>query len=319
MKDTHKNLRRIVLFVCFALLLLFAVFAFNQMVALYNNLEGIHPILAMGVIILCSAVVAALIVLTVVALFRYPEVETLPTSGDEEEYREFLNRQYLRLKKNKVLAAEGFTWTGDSETDIPRAYEMLRLRSLEIIKTNANAVFLTTAVSQNGTLDALSVTVTLLKMIRSVTIVYENRPSWRRLVYLYTQIAGVIFIARSIEDMDLIEEQLEPLITSLVGSSVLSVIPGSAAMTNLVMSSLMEGSVNALLTLRVGIVAQTYLSASTEVNKGKVRRAAFLQATGLLAEVMKTNAVHLIKVFGRAAKKATKATTARLNPFSKEF
>ena len=174
------------------------------------------------------------------------------------------------------------------------------------MRADASAVFLTTAVSQNGVLDGLTVMAALIKLVYTLTTLYENRPNLRRITYLYGQIAGVVLIARTIEDADLIEEQIEPLMASLLGGTIISVIPGAVGVTTLIVNSVVEGAVNSLLALRVGAIAQRYLSETMQFDKRQIRRSASLEATKQLGSILSENAVLVVKSFANATKDATK-------------
>lgn len=316
MNKWKKNFRNILILVSLSLIIIFVVFVYNQFMQLYRNVAGYNENFAAALITVIVFIIAASITLSLVSFFRYPKIEELPENPRDEDYKKHLVAVYNRLQRNRILKEEGFEWTGDISSDeIHRAYDVLEKYSDSVITQNGNAVFLTTAISQNGVLDGIVILLTLMKMMWSITQIYEGRPNIARMIFLYTRVAGVIFIARSIEDFDIIEEQIEPLVASIIGGSVLSLIPGSVQITNLVVNSLMEGSVNALLTLRVGIVTRKYLTAMTNPSRKFLRRASSLQAAGMLGGIIRTNSVTIIKSFAGAVKNATVTKATKYNPF----
>lgn len=315
--DTWKKaFRTISVLTSIIVILLFIVFVFNQFAQLYNNIKGFNETLATLIIFLLSFLIVGTITFSILSFIRYPQVLELPDSPGDEEYKKHVFSVYNRLKRNKILNEIGFEWSGKISTEeIYRAYDALHQYSDEIILKNGNSVFLTTAISQNGVLDGIVVLLTLIKMIWQITQVYEGRPSIPRIIYLYTRVVGVVFVARSIEDFDLIEEQIEPIIGSVIGGSVLSLVPGSVQITNLIINSLMEGSVNALLTLRVGIVTRKYITALTKPSTSFLRRSASMQAVGMLGGIMKENSIAIVKSFVNAVKKSGISTASKYNPF----
>jgi len=102
--------------------------------------------------------------------------------------------------------------------------------------------------------------------------------------------------------------RVEPLIASILGGGMATLVPGAVMATNLVVNSITEGSVNALLTLRVGCIAQRYLSSVTIPERKALRRSATIEACGLLGEVMKDNTVLILKAFAKGARNAAKNT-----------
>lgn len=316
MSQWKKTFQKIMILISISLIILFIVFVYNQFTQLYRNVSGFNENFAVALIALLCFIIVGTITYSLVTFLRYPRIEELPESPSDEDYKKHLVAVYNRLRKNRILKEEGFEWSEEiSRDEVLRAYDILEEYSDSVITQNGNAVFLTTAISQNGVLDGVVILATLMKMMWSITQIYEGRPSLARMVFLYTRVAGVIFIARSIEDFDIIEEQIEPLVALIIGGSVLSLIPGSVQITNLVVNSLMEGSVNALLTLRVGIVTRKYLTAMTNPSRKFLRRASSLQAAGMLGGIIRTNSVTIIKSFAFAVKNATVTKATRYNPF----
>lgn len=299
-----------------AFLILFVIIVLNQIFSIYNNLAQVNVFLGGAVAVLAIVLLLLVVGIPLYAIMKYPKMYIPPEDLTGVEYEEYKKHVIARLKRNKILRSMNYEFVGETDEEIiSNAHARLKMVSMERIKDDANAVFLTTAVSQNGVLDGLSVLFTLGTMVYRIVEIYENRPDLSRLVYIYSQIASVVLIAGSIEDMDLIEEQLEPVLTSLLGSSILSAIPGAVGVTTLIMNSMVEGSVNALLTLRVGIVADRYMNSTGTMDKVTLRKGAFYEATGHLGSIIANNGVKIVKSITNAAKKATidKIT----NPFTR--
>ena len=298
-------------------IILFVIIMLNQIVSIYKNLSDINVFLGAIVAIAAFILLILLIGIPIYGIMKYPTKYAVPEDLTGAEYMEYKKHVIDRLKRNKILRSMNYDYIGETDEEIiSNAHARLKNVSLERIKSDANAVFLTTAISQNGVLDGSSVIFTLGTMVYKIVEIYENRPDLSRLLHIYSQIASVVLIAGSIEDMDLIEEQLEPVLTSLLGSSIISAIPGAVGVTTLIMNSMVEGSVNALLTLRVGIVADRYLSSTDNLDKATLRKGAFYEATGHLGSIIANNGVKIVKSITNAAKKATidKIT----NPFTRK-
>lgn len=293
-------------FVSAVVFVFFLLILFNELVNLYKNLLPVNEILAIVAVAFVGAFFLVVLLIPLFIFLRYPKQLRLPESEEGEEYERYLEKVSLRLAKNRYLRQISYkSEIEDTKEAVTEAYGLLSKESTRMIKREASAVFLTTAISQNGILDGISVLISLMRMIYRVTRLYENRPSISRIFYIYGNVAATVLVVRSIEDMDLIEEQLEPLLASILGTSAISAIPGAAAVSNLLVNSVMEGSVNALLALRVGVITQRYLSALTSVNRREARRNASIQAAALLGGVLKDNVVNVAKTFTKAAKNAT--------------
>ncbi len=287
-------------------LTLFLLIIIGQVLTIYSYLASINKVLAIVITGAITILLFGFLMFFILGIFRYPKIKE-PPAKDSIEYEEFLEYKLYKLKKNKYLKSIGYAFEGDSVGEqITNAYAELKKEGDKIMKRDANSIFLTTAISQNGVLDGLTVMFSLMKTIYSLTVLYENRPNYARLLYLYVNIATVVLIARSIEDMDLIEEQLEPILTSIFGGTIVSVIPGGVTVSTLIVNSIVEGSVNALLSLRVSCIAQRYLVMLEPMSKKQIRKGASLEAAGNLGYIIKDNAVFVAKSITSAAKNVAK-------------
>ena len=76
---------------------------------------------------------------------------------------------------------------------------------------------------------------------------------------------------------------------STIFGSTLAAIPGM----HLLASSVLTGSANAFLTLRVGMITKEYCRCTTRAERSRVRRVATLQAAKLLGGIVKNGTVKL--------------------------
>lgn len=317
MNELKDRLKKWLLLPLIGFLTFFLIIVLNETIQLVNWGFSIHQILGWGIMVLVVGLFLGFIVYPFLSMLSFRTVPDLPMDKSSPEYNLYIDTMHLTLKKNQLVTAEQVPMPGDDkENELKAAYAVLDLKSDELIKREASKVFLTTAISQNGSLDGVFVLVSLTKLIWKIVHLYEGRPPLRRILSLYSNVAATILIARGIEDADLIEDQLEPLITSLIGGSVMTLVPGAIPMTNLVVTSITEGSINALLTLRSGLIAQRYLASLTVPDKKPLRRSASLEAGVMLSEVLKENTMVVIKAVATATKNA--ATNVTVNRFRKE-
>ncbi len=162
----------------------------------------------------------------------------------------------------------------------------------KIIIQNAESVFLSTAISQNGRLDAIAVFVINLKLIKELVLKCGFRPSYSALGRLSFTILTSAIIAESLEDINLNELFPNKGINALADLPFVKTILGSLA----------QGMGNALLSLRVGIICRNYLFMNLKgVPKNKIRRMAFAEAVtllpGVLAESIKKLPTRLKTIF----------------------
>ncbi|PID82431.1 MAG: hypothetical protein CSB16_01650 [Clostridiales bacterium] len=309
------SLKKILLIGGLFFLTLFLLIVIGQVLTIYSYLANINQIFAFIVTAIILSFLFGFLLFFIIGVLRYPKIKEPPVQGSDE-YEEFLDKRLYKLKKNKYLKSIEYEFEGETTIDkLTNAYAVLKKEGDRIMKKDANGIFLTTAISQNGVLDGLTVLFSLMKTIYRLTVLYENRPNYARLIYLYVNIATVVLIARSIEDMDLIEEQLEPILTSIFGGTIVSAIPGGVTVSSLIVNSIVEGSVNALLSLRVSCIAQRYLVMLEPMTKSKIRKGASLEAAGNLGYIIKDNAVFVAKSITSAAKNVAKSKISSIWKF----
>lgn len=315
MDSLFRPLKKALVYVAFTVMVLFIIFAVNQTAELYALAKGVHPYLGYAALVLAGVAFALILIVPLFALFSLRSRPEMPGSVDTPEFDRYVLTLKSRLKTNPYLLGQSFVFDESREpkTEVMRALSLLDAEAAKLIKRGASSVFLTTAVSQNGALDSLFVISSLVRMIWDVAHIYNQRPSFREITYLYGNIFATVLMARSVEDLDLMDDQLEPVIASILGGSLGSLIPGTVYVTNLLINSITEGSVNALLSLRVGAMAKRYSGSLVEIDKKDLRRSASMEAIGLLGGIIRDNTTHVIHAFGNAAKGATRKIFRRRN------
>ncbi|MBQ9729876.1 MAG: DUF697 domain-containing protein [Clostridia bacterium] len=118
-----------------------------------------------------------------------------------------------------------------------------------LIFKNAGKVFLTTSISQNERIDALSVLLVNMSLIKKIVAVYGYRPSYAKLFRIYTSVLCNSLIAYGMQNVNWFNvfgkffkgvAQKIPFVDTLVDSAV-------------------QGTVSAFLTVLVGLKTKRYL------------------------------------------------------------
>lgn len=306
MNNWLTDLKKISKFLLVMVSIILTVFIINQFILLYQFISQLHPSLA---ILVLAILLGALIYLIYKIYLQLLDNHYLRDLGDNPSQADLdLYYRDLRLHLESFHALDTVADLGEEASDqevIQAYFDHIDQETTPVIIENANAIFLTTAISQNGSLDSLVVLYSMVRMIWQLAKAYKTRPSLMSLVKLYVQVGSVILMARTIEDTDLIEYQLEPLISSVIGESIASAIPGMVPISNFIVGSLLEGAVNAFLTLRVGIIAQNYLKGSYQASSTSIRRSASMQAFKYMGQIIKDNSKLVVTTIGRTVKNAT--------------
>ena len=206
-----RAIRTILLLSSFFLVLSFAVFVINQTDQLVALADRFHPL--GGDVAFWSLLVLYVMCLAVptVLLLRLPRSLKVPADDSGTEFDRHLDELKQRLRRNDHVSAQPL----DTRADIEAALKVLGDRADEVIQQTARQVFITTAVSQNGSLDSVVVLAAQSKMTWTLARLYYQRPSLRELTCLYGNVAATAFVAAEIEDLDL-AGQLEGQVPSCV-------------------------------------------------------------------------------------------------------
>ena len=301
---TDKTLRSLKLFGV-GLLFLAVIIFISQVLMLQQRINLIHPLAGWLFVLTVLVVAGYTIGYPVFMYIKLPRAMALPPEGDEEARKKYQQQLIQHLNKNKILEEKGLLpipADADEVILLDRLVE-LNKETERLTKRTASQVFLTTAVSQNGSLDGLFVLVSATKMVWQIASIYHQRPNPKDFILLYINVAATVLLAREIEDLDVLDEQMEPMITTLFGSMLGSFVPGVNAAVNILVNSAIQGTANAFLTLRVGFIAQQYMGSLVRVERRRIKRSASLQAARLLGAIVGENAGYIRRAAMNLSKK----------------
>jgi hypothetical protein len=171
-----------------------------------------------------------------------------------------------------------------------------------VVRRTASTVFLSTALMQNGRLDALILLFTQIQMVGRVARIYVQRPSPRELIRLYLNVAGTAFISSGLESLDL-GEMVAPLATSVV-PALKGGIPGLSGISALLVKCVSNGAANAFLTLRVGEVARRYCELTSRTSPELIRKSATAAAVQHLGRIVRENGALVVRKIWEATGRA---------------
>jgi hypothetical protein len=227
-----------------------------------------------------------------------------PTPEDLAEFRRTLVQ---RLRSNRTLREAGVRVVTDA--DLEAALTVLKARADSEIRSTAKQVFISTALAQNGRLDALVVLFLITRLTWRISRLYNQRPHYREMINLYANIAVTSFLAGSIDELG-VDEYVRELMGPLVGGSAIGAVPGAQAVAGVITASVLSGSTNCLLTLRCGIVARDYLSLRLDA-RGAMRRSATLEASKLFVTMSAETVLYVTKALVRGSTSAVRSGSAR--------
>ena len=308
----NKTYKKIVLFASLFVLLLFVLFVINQTAEIVQLAEKVSPTLGEIAFWTLLAAYAVLILIPAAVFLRLPRSLMPPTSEEAPEFNAYLETLKKRLASNSHLKARDLS----SRQQVEEALVILAQKADTIIEQAAATVFISTAISQSGRLDALLVLSAQSRMVWRIARVYYQRPMPGDLIQLYANVAGTAFLAGELDDMD-ISEQVEPILSSTLGALAVTV-PGIQLAASILVNSVLTGTANAFLTLRVGILAKRYCGSLVVAERRTLRRAASAEAAKLLGSIVKQGTTRVSKALWKASKDKVGSGFANLTGYARE-
>lgn len=288
----------------FISLAFFIVITFlGNVLVIGSKLGGINFKFELGFYCLLIIIFCWLVALPLFSVFMKPVLALEDVvSGNGESNIKNLIKVAKELVHSEVLPDEqqiklagALALGGDISGPMAEAIKFQIESSKSIIRSHAVSVFVSTTVSQNGKLDAISVLFANLRLVNALVNHFGYRPPFKSLIVIYAQIFIATFIADQLDDIN------SENFFNTIGAGFLSAIPGSGLLIN----SLLDGAMNAVFTLRVGYLTKTYLlNAGKELNRSDVRKNTNSEARNEFIPVMKESLPILPGTFKQLVKAA---------------
>ena len=204
-------------------------------------------------------------------------------SHTPEEREQTARELVRRLRGNPLIREAGLDPADPNFTE--RSLALLEEKANLEIRQTAQKIFLATALSQNGRLDALIVFIALCRLIWRVSGMYNQQPHPGEIVSLYTTVASNAFLAFSLEELDIATEisvGFAESFQAMAPAAMTGGIPFAGSALTTFTASTIDGAANCYLTLRAGIITRNaYAYAARDVERPG-RAAVFKEAGALL-------------------------------------
>lgn len=292
-----RHIRHAVKYAVIAIFLVTALFVVAQVAQLVSLAARVHPFFGAFVGLVLVGALTWLVAVPVLAYARLAPALVPPTEASGPQHDAFVAAYLAACRTNPHLEGHPL----ESEDDLGSALKLLTTKAEAVVNRTAARVFLGSAISQYGALDTLVVAALQLRMVWQVAHIYQSRPSLKHIGYLYTNVLVTSVVASNLDKLD-VSAYLQPLIVSMAGQG--PPIPGVTAVTSRLSNAVFQGSVNAFLTLRVGMVAIAYSNSTSRIQRGKIWHSAVARAGGLLVKTVAQGTVQLAKAVAVASKDA---------------
>ncbi len=290
-------------------LVVFLFILLSNIMQVGTSLRDIHPYVEYGFYGLSAILVYVLIINPLRVIVFAPTFSVSDIMNDEAKrfrvYKDAANilmkNEYL-TEDDKVRLTDAMKDKSILKNELTNIFQTtIKDKINEIIIRNSKTVMISTALSQNGNLDMLSVIAINLKMIKEITVITGFRPTYPKLLKLSINVMATSIIAEGLDDLDMTE-----LLPNKI-SETLTDLPFVKTLSN----SFMSGTANGLLTCRVGIVTQKYLFTDNELLDPKaIRRMAYKESIKMMPQIVSGGLAALPKglfsVFAKPFKKKDK-------------
>lgn len=242
-----KFLKKIIAFVSIILL----YFIVKEFLGLYVSLQAIHPYLAYG---FALAAVAALIYFVGIPAYRIIKIPKAPPPlHSDENLEKELPRRFQRLAENPYLKSIGYdvASTPGTKEGYEQIMKVLRRESAQIRSKYINRLFYSSAISQNGFIDAILILSASIGLVKETFVLYNGRVSNRDL----WAIARQVYYSLAIGGSETVEHATGEIFSKLSTEGMRSI-----PFFDKILGSLADGFVNACLLTRVALITDNYCS-----------------------------------------------------------
>ena len=297
--------------------LLFFFILLSNIINVGERLRNIHEYVEYGFYVLAAVLVYVLVInpVRVITLAPTFSIDAL-LDDDKKRFKIYKNAARVLLSNDNITEEDkaNLTKAMNDKTELKNALTVVFDTTIKeeinkLIIKNSKVVLVSTALSQNGNLDMLSVVGVNLKMIKEIVQISGFRPTYPNLAKLSVNVLATSLIAEGIEDIE---------ISELLPNKI------SEALTDLpfiktISSSILGGIANGMLTCRVGVVTRKYLFNDNKLlSKSQIRKMAYIESIKMMPIIVKDGLVAFPKgissIFSKPfKKKASKAEKSDLN------
>ncbi|MBO4335210.1 MAG: hypothetical protein J5846_05185 [Desulfovibrio sp.] len=220
------------------------------------------------------------------SLFGRPSRLVLKTTATPEEREAFTREMRKRLARNPHILKANFDER--DEDFLNKAMAHLDALADAEIRANGKKVFLGTALSQNGRLDALIVFFSLCRMVWRISAIYNQRPTAQEILSVCSTVSSSTFVAFSIEALDIpqtITETMNELVPSVAPAMAASSVPFLGSAIHVFTQSLIDGAANCLLAVRAGVITRRAYRFAMNGGEESLRRSCVKETAAMMVDI----------------------------------
>jgi hypothetical protein len=240
-----KIFKRLAIFIFLA----FFYLIIKEFLILYQAAYTLHPIAAYGVLLIIGIVLVYFVVIPLISILRLPG-RFAPTRNPDE-IQMTIEKRMKHFRKNPALRYLGidFSQMSIDRSGYDRVLAALKPEVRKVHQRTVIQVFYSTAISQNGFLDALLILVLSVNLVKDLFVLYHGRVPNRILWIIGRMVIQSVLIGGS-EGIEYVVDE----VFSKMFSGAMKGIPFASK----ILGSLADGYVNAALVTRIALITQNY-------------------------------------------------------------
>ncbi|MFH1941184.1 MAG: DUF697 domain-containing protein [bacterium] len=235
------------------LLFFFSIFVLyiiaKEFVTLYRFTRSVHPIFGYASLITILLFISYFIILPIVQIIRIPR-NYAPTKN-KAKIQDVLHVRMNNFRTNPFLQKVNFNFESVSPDEIgyQKIIDVLQPETEKMRKKYVAQLFYSSAIAQNGFLDAILILSSSVNLVKDLFILYHGRVSNKDLLI----IAKKVYYSMAIGGSEGVEYAAEEIFSKLTTGGIKS-IPFASK----ILGSIADGFVNAALLNRVSIITENY-------------------------------------------------------------
>lgn len=240
-----KMIKRILVFIA----LILTYFVVKEFLILYTLCRNLHPWAGYGFLVAVIAFSIYFIVIPLFDILRLPR--RFEPTRDPNQIQPILEARIKTFSKNKYLLDVGFdlNHSRDPQSVYDQAIKILGQASERIRQKYVTQLFYTTAIAQNGFLDALLIFSYSVNMVKEIFRLYHGRVS-NKAVF---RIAKMVYFSMAIGGSEGVEYAADEII-SKVSTGTIKKLPFASK----ILGSVADGFINAALLTRISLITEKY-------------------------------------------------------------
>ena len=224
-------------------------FITKEFLILYHYTRSLHPVAGYGLLIIIALVLGYFVVLPLFRIIGMP-ARLRPTT-DPDKIDKLIQTRMKYFSKNSYLKKTNvdFDSISKDESGYDTVISYLKPEMKRIRKSYVTKVFYSTAIAQNGFLDAILIISSSVHMVKEYFLLYHGRVSNRDL----WRIARMVYWSMIIGGSEGIEYAVDEIISKLFGESIKGI-----TFSTRILGSVADGLVNAALLTRIALITEKY-------------------------------------------------------------